>query len=814
MSSNVRLLPALMIVVFFCGSPLTAQERATATKRGTQQPGARAPFRLDPDPPPLTNEQLRDREEEVNEAHPGPPLPVLPGAEVAPPSVPPTPPRADTATLMRLRSNEIKPAAPGTMTYFRATAHGPYATGTSTVAETHTGAAGPVVFMTGNWFASFSTNNGSSFSFVNPYNTFGSLDGGFCCDQTVIYDRTRDQMIWQLQYSYSSTTGKNSYVTAFAPAASVQTSGWCWYDWSPSDFGLGSGLWLDYPNVALSNNYVWYTANVYNAADVWQRTIIWRVPLSSAASCSSVTFDYLVVSDRFNFSVTQGATTTMYWASHNNTSSMRVYRWAENSSTIYWDDVSITTWPRTLPYSCPGPDGLNWCGRGPNDGRIQTGWVANGVIGFMWNASAGGGYPRPHVRVVRLNESNRALLNEPVLWHSDFAWQFPAIGVNDRGHIAGSAYWGGGTAYPTMNVLIADDFSSGPPPWENHYVVASAKGAGNWGDWYSTRRHGASGNTWVTSGQALLANNSVQSWYVWFGRERDNPIVTAPTVSTPTVTGVTTSLAILGGTVNSDGGGSITERGVVYSATATNANPLIGGTGVTKATTSGTTGTFTVSVSSLAPGTSYSYKAFATNSGGTGYSSAGTFSTSTFSGPASLNAAAASPTQVGLLWPVVANASHYEIARSTGGAYSTIGTSGVGSYTDNGVSGNLTYLYKVRAIDASANASPYSPVDPATTVMFTDEPVMAASTTVKSVHIAQLRTAVNAMRGAAGLSAVSFVDPILTTVKAQHIVELRAALDAARTALLLSAVSYTDPSLAAGTAVKAAHVQQLRTGVR
>ena len=38
--------------------------------------------------------------------------------------------------------------------------------------------------------------------------------------------------------------------------------------------------------------------------------------------------------------------------------------------------------------------------------------------------------------------------------------------------------------------------------------------------------------------------------------------------------------------------------------------------------------------------------------------------------------------------------------------------------------------------------------------------------------------------------------------------------DAARSAAGLPEMAYTDPGLAAGTAVKGAHIQELRTGVR
>jgi len=105
------------------------------------------------------------------------------------------------------------------------------------------------------------------------------------------------------------------------------------------------------------------------------------------------------------------------------------------------------------------------------------------------------------------------------------------------------------------------------------------------------------------------------------------PVITPPVVTTPTSASVTHFTATLGGNVTSDGGAAVSERGVVLSATATNNNPQIGGTGVTKITATGTTGVFTVGPTGLTPNTAYSYKAYATNSTGTGYTTAGTFTT-------------------------------------------------------------------------------------------------------------------------------------------------------------------------------------------
>ena len=104
---------------------------------------------------------------------------------------------------------------------------------------------------------------------------------------------------------------------------------------------------------------------------------------------------------------------------------------------------------------------------------------------------------------------------------------------------------------------------------------------------------------------------------------------TAPTVTTTAASSVTTTSATLAGNATADGGASITERGIVYAVTATNNDPLISGAGVTKDTNGTGTGVFSESITGLASGTQYSFKAYATNSEGTSYGAVQTFTTST-----------------------------------------------------------------------------------------------------------------------------------------------------------------------------------------
>src|SRR5882724_6071512 len=95
----------------------------------------------------------------------------------------------------------------------------------------------------------------------------------------------------------------------------------------------------------------------------------------------------------------------------------------------------------------------------------------------------------------------------------------------------------------------------------------------------------------------------------------------APSPTTNSVSDITQTRATSGGTVTSDGGAAITERGVCWGTSAT---PTITDS---KSSDGGGTGSFTSSISGLTPNTTYQVRAYATNTAGTGYGSAISFTT-------------------------------------------------------------------------------------------------------------------------------------------------------------------------------------------
>ena len=157
-------------------------------------------------------------------------------------------------------------------------------------------------------------------------------------------------------------------------------------------------------------------------------------------------------------------------------------------------------------------------------------------------------------------------------------------------------------------------YSISPNPTITNNVITSGSGLGT----FSTPISGLTSG--VTYYVRSFATNSLGTSY---GSEVIFSTLTLPSVTTTTATSITTNSAQTGGNVTSDGGTSVSARGVCFS---TSPNPTL----ANSFTSDGSgTGSFTSSLSSLSSNTQYYVRAYATNSVGTNYGNQITFTTST-----------------------------------------------------------------------------------------------------------------------------------------------------------------------------------------
>lgn len=316
---------------------------------------------------------------------------------------------------------------------------------------------------------------------------------------------------------------------------------------------------------------------------------------------------------------------------------------------------------------------------------------------------------------------------------------------------------------------------------------------------------------------------------------------TAATIGSNTDTSITITTPAHGeGAVNvvvTTAGGSATRTngytfvpGPTITSISPDAGPVAGGQSVTingtnlstatSVTLGGTAATITAIAGNSVTVTTPAHAAGAVNvvvttGGGSGTSSGGyTYGTSSINTPIGVEARAVSGTRVDIGWIAVTGAISYQIdGRAAGGVFVQIGTSPTNSFSDTSATAGSAFLYRVRAVNGT-NISFNSASDLATTVIFMNDPLVAGMM-VKAVHLAELRTAINAVRALAGVGQKSFADTTATatTIKAVHVTELRSALDEARATLGFSSVGYSDSSLS-GVVVKVIHLQELHNRVQ
>lgn len=165
--------------------------------------------------------------------------------------------------------------------------------------------------------------------------------------------------------------------------------------------------------------------------------------------------------------------------------------------------------------------------------------------------------------------------------------------------------------------------SLNPSPMVGGFNVNKVTTSGTTGAFSITVSGLTSGTQYVYRAYATT-NQSTYGAPVLFATASPPP----PSVTATAATNVSLTTANVAGNVTSDGGASITERGFVFSLFGTNADPIIGGGGVTKLPVAGTLGAFATTLSSLTAATKYAWKAFATNGVGTTYTPVSTFTTS------------------------------------------------------------------------------------------------------------------------------------------------------------------------------------------
>jgi hypothetical protein len=476
-------------------------------------------------PPEFTPEQqaaLIAAEEMVN--RPGPGTAVV-ESEVAGPA-----PGTETVAWGRgVWDIKGDPEAAGDFTVFRKVKIHNYLPGgvRSNVSEVSVAGVGRNMFATGNWWAARSTNGGNAWTYINPYADMGD----FCCDQIVYYDKARNLTLWLKM----GIPASGWYYRIYASPDNGAT--WWYYTFDPGqdDINPVYDLQYDYPHWKITNDYIYLMTNIFSErTNAWWGTRTLKLPLDALVAGVGFGYSYLDEKTYFNATPVHGALDTMYWATHINNTTLRVYEWQEASGTIYTHNVTVPAWTYTNrgDAQCTAAGTKDFAKR--TDDRVLAGWYspghywgqANPVVGFMWNVQEGGGFVWPYIEAALINTSTWTAVRRPYVFNSSYCFLYPSMAVNSRSHLALVMNYGLNEK-PNIGVALFDDYTASIPPGWTFYTLEESvfKALDNkWGDYNTVYPNSPADVVWHGGAHVLQASGSccdAQIYFFVFGRERD-----------------------------------------------------------------------------------------------------------------------------------------------------------------------------------------------------------------------------------------------------------------------------------------------------
>jgi hypothetical protein len=347
-----------------------------------------------------------------------------------------------------------------------------------------------VVIYTGNADALYSTNDGHTFTHLNPSTVFGAIDGGFCCDQVVRYARTVNRFLWLLQGNCASSgcvpPALNRYRLAVASPESISAAAaagqpvegvWSMYDLTPAL--IGDRTWYDYPDLAVSDRALYLIWNRVSVGSEMARMSLAQLAAGGNASffhweATAATFGRAVQNPgATGYFVTNDAVdATLADAFFSNGDSPLLFSTSMNHSAIPTTDFSSDT-----GFASPGPPpvaGDDWANRCINRcGTIQGATLGGAGRDQLWLAWTAGRrfstdtmntWSQPHVHYDGYRLTDFSRITEAQLFNSNYAIEFPFLNADAAGNVGISFAYGGPTTSnrPAAGILVPIDRTEAP----------------------------------------------------------------------------------------------------------------------------------------------------------------------------------------------------------------------------------------------------------------------------------------------------------------------------------------------------------------
>jgi len=361
------------------------------------------------------------------------------------------------------------------------------------------------------------------------------------CDPVVLYDKIADRFIFFFQEC--SGNSANSYISiCFSKTNNPATGGWWKYKLTGNP--LNNNSWFDYPKMAVSNNGLYITGNLFDNSAVFQQAILYQIQKEAGYSGGSLNWQYwsnipgspstlLPVGSGQGLSYGPGC--YLVATSPSGASIIKLYHLTDDMSAtneqLNYYSVSTTAYSVAANAAQLGTS----CLLDNNDCRALSGFYLNGIIHFVFHSDFGNGWNGINYNRLTINP----LANTSSMFglSDSYDYSYPSVSSYATTPTDKSVMIGFGrassTIFPEVRVVNCDNSMNWSPSTlvksSSGYVSYTSATTERWGDYTgTTRKHNSSTpSIWMNGMYGTSSNH----WNTWIAEIHDNTTIQAPVAS-------------------------------------------------------------------------------------------------------------------------------------------------------------------------------------------------------------------------------------------------------------------------------------------
>lgn len=353
------------------------------------------------------------------------------------------------------------------------------------------------------------------------------------CDPVVLYDTQADRFIMFVQECSGATA--NSFIFIFFSQTNNPNDGWWKYKLTGNP--LNNSTWFDYPKLALSNNELYISGNLFTNAGVFNQAILYQIDKNNGYAGTNINWQYW-----YNIAGNPFTLLPLSYGQAGNygPGCYLVSTASAGGNTFNFfdltDDMSASNEQllqytiNTTAFSPAGnasQAGTN-CLLDNGDCRALSGFFLNNKVHFVFHSDAGGGWNGINYNRLDLTTGNNVSRIFSAVGQADYC--YPSVSSYATNPNDASVMIGFGAASPTIFPEIRVVNCDNAGNWSvstrvkssASYVTYSSTTRERWGDYTGTcRKHNSAAPSIWMSGMYGTSNNL---WSTWISEIHDNGV--------------------------------------------------------------------------------------------------------------------------------------------------------------------------------------------------------------------------------------------------------------------------------------------------